>query len=351
MKTETPEHQTERVKRPTEPVYVLRFFHVPDYGRAESFPFTRNFTSRDIKEPSLPVLEVIERIGGGPAQIVPEQGRATIGGFQVDCVDLSGTILQYFSNLQLTLSTAISAGTPGPGELLQLSDVRGLPTMGTVEVGADPLLLERIRYTGKDDVTGQVTVSARGVDGTTAQSHAAGDPATNGEQIRPGQRCQLLSGYAGMVEADFMPSQLVEIIDRSIGDLVKASYTIDTADITRALRREVFLTATQNAPFVIGGHPLTIALQILLSTGLGTNGPYDVLAAENGLGIPEAFIDVAGIEVERAAIDSEGYCFTLTGPEIAKTWLEQEIFKTLNMYPLVRQDGSLTLKAYTPVLT
>ena len=350
MKTETPAHQVERIKRPTQPVYILRFFHVPDYGLAPAYAFSRDFASGDVRESTVPKLPCIERIQGGPAQIVPEQGRASIGGFIVDCVDLSGQILQYFSNVQLTLPSAITASSPAVGEWLTLSETSGLPPAGTVEIGLDDEL-ERIRYSAKDDGTRQVLVSGRGVDDTTAQAHAAGTGATNGEQIRPGQRCQLFSGYAPMREVDFLESQVVEVIDRSIGDLVKASYTIETADITRALRREVFLTATQQQPFQIGGHPLTIALQVLLSTGTGNNGPYDVLAAENGLGIPAAFVDVAGIEAERDTFPTDGYCFTLTAPEIAKTWLEQEIFKTINAYPIVRQDGSLSLKLYTPVLT
>jgi hypothetical protein len=350
VKTETFAHQTERVKRATEPVYILRFYHVPDYGKATSYPFSRDFTSAPIREATKPALMCLERLGGGPAQIVPEQGRASIGGFQVDAVDMSGEILHYFANLQLTLSDAITASSPGPGGSLRLNDVGGLPAMGTVEVNLDPEI-ERIRYSAKDEATNTVIVSARGVDGTTARAHPGGTTATNGEQIRPGQRVELLSGYASMPESLFMQSQLVEVIDRSISDVVRASYTIETADITRALRREVFLTATQDAPFIIGGHPLTIALQILTSTGQGTNGPYDVLPEEDGIGIPQAFVDVAGIEALREDFPFDGYCFTITGPQIAKTWLEQEIFKTINGYPLVRQDGTLTVKLYTPVLT
>jgi len=350
VKTESATHQTERLRRAVEPRYIVRFYHVPVYGLAAAYPFSVDFASGPVVGSTLPKLEVLERVQGGPAQVVPEQGRASIGGFVADGVDLNGVVLQYFSNVQLALGSSITAGAPGVGAPLDVGDVSGIPPTGTLDVGVGAQL-ERIRYSAVNLGTGEVTVSARGVDDTTAQAHAAGDLVTNGEQIRPGQRCRLLSGYAAMDEADYMESQLVEVVDRNISDLVKASFTIETADISRALRTEVFLAATQEAPFIIGGHPLTIALQVLLSTGTGVNGTYDVLAAENGLGIPVAFVDVTGIELERAVIASQGYCFTITGPEIGKGWLEQQIFKTLNMYPLVRQDGSLTLKAYTPVLT
>lgn len=350
MKTETAAYRADRIQRAVEPVYILRFFHVPDYGKAPAYVFSRDFVSRPVQAATMPGLVCIERIGGGPGQIVPEQGRASIGGFQVECTDLRGEVLRYFANLQLTTTQAMGATTPGAGEQLHLNDVMGLPEFGTIEVGTGSTL-ERIRYSKTDRAAKAVILSARGVDGTVAQAHAEGVFATNGEQIRPGQRCHLLSGYAGMAEGDFMASQVVEIMDRSITDITKAAFTIDTSDITRALRREVFLTATQAAPVVIGGLPLLIALRVMLSTGTGTNGPYDVLAAENGLGIPQAFIDVAGFEAASAGGTTQGYCFRITGPEIAKTWLEQEIFKTLNAYPLVRQDGSITIKLYTPVLT
>jgi hypothetical protein len=102
---------------------------------------------------------------------------------------------------------------------------------------------------------------------------------------------------------------------------------------------------------VIGGHPLEIALRVLTSTGTGLNGQWDILAAENGLGIPLDFIDWEGIAIAVAEFPADGYCFTLIGPEMAKGWLEDQIFKTVNAYPLVLQDGRLTVRLYTPVLT
>ena len=351
MKTELVAHRTERLKRATQPVYLIEFFHVPDYGLAQSYPFSRMFSSGFVNEPLQPILECIEAIAGGPAQIVPEQGRAAIGGFRVDCVDLDGDVLRHFAFPQLVLLDPISSGSPGVGDELRLDDVSGLPAFGTIEVGEAPTL-ERIRYSAKDVSANSVTVSGRGVDDTTAQGYAAGAFVTNGEQIRPGQRCRLWSGYQSMIQADFMESQVVEIVDRNISDITSASFTIDTSDITRALRREVFLTATIDTPFIIGGHPLDIALQVIISTGIwGSNGSHDTLAAENGLAIPHEYIDVEGIKALVAEFPNDGYCFTITGPEMAKGWLETEIFKTINAYPVVLQDGRLTVRLYTPVLT
>lgn len=353
MKFEEPGFRTERLKRATQPVYIVEFFHIPEYGWPNSYPFSRVFSSGYVNEPLQPVLECIEAVSGSMAQIVPEQGRASIGGFRFDCVDLDGEVLKQFSSPQLTLLDPVTAGAPGIGDELRLDDVSGLPAFGTIEVGEglEAFTRERIRYSAKDLSANSVTVSGRGMDGTTAQAAAVGAFVTNGEQIRSGMRCRLLSGYQSMPQFTFMESQRVEVVDRNTIDMIRASFTIDTADITRALRREVFLTATQDAPFVIGGHPLTIALQVLMSTGDGRNGLYDVLAAENGLGIHPDFIDLIGIEAARDEFPSDGYCFTITGPEMAKGWLEDQIFKTINAYPLVLQDGRLTIRLYTPVLT
>ncbi len=42
------------------------------------------------------------------------------------------------------------------------------------------------------------------------------------------------------------------------------------------------------------GHPLEVARRILVSTGAGTNGPWDVYPAAWGYGVPEDFIDLVG---------------------------------------------------------
>jgi hypothetical protein len=350
VKTETAGYAAARAQRATEPIYFLRVSHVPDFGSATEYPFSRDFASRAIQAASVPKLECIEAVQGTQQQVTPEQGRSTIGGLALTLIDRGGEILRYFSAPPLTIQAAMTASAPGSGATLALNDVSGLPSIGTLEVGTEDTL-ERVRYSATNVAAGTVTVSGRGVDGTTAQAHAVGDPATNGEEIRSGQRATLYAGYAGLDEAAFMPFPKMQVVDRRLESLLSTAYLIELSDIMRSLRNDIFITATHDAPVIIGGHPLVIALLILLSTGTGTNGPYDQLAAENGLAIPAAFIDVVGFEAAIADFPSDGYCFTITGPVTGKDFLETEIFKTINAYPLVRQDGSLTVKLYTPVLT
>lgn len=270
MKTETASHAARRVQLITQPVYFVRFFDVPVHGEPTELPFPFDFSTGPVLNETRPKKQYVESISGAPAQVFPEQGRASIGGFSIRLVDVDGEVLNYIS---------FSAPT--------------------------------------------------------------------GNQIRPGQRAQVYSGYADLSEADYMPQVKMEVVDRRLDNIIETAFTIELADIQRSTRREVFLTATQNTPFKLGpAHPLVIALWVLTSTGTGSNGAYDTLAAENGLGIPVQFVDIASFEHAISLTPNDSYCFDITEPAIGKSWLETEIYKTINAYPLVNQEGQLKVKLY-----
>lgn len=217
-------------------------------------------------------------------------------------------------------------------------------------LGAEaPGAIERVRYDQNDSANKRFRVAAggRGADSTAAADHLLGALITNGEQIRPGQRCQLFSGYAALAEADYTAWPKMEVLGRGLtgGRL----YTIQVTDVQRSLRRRVFLTATAAAPRQITTNPITAALRILTSTGAGTNGPYDVLIAEDGLAIPQALVDVAGLERLRdTEVPADTYDFKITEPVDGKIALEEEVWKTLNAYPWVDQNGKLSARRYRP---
>jgi len=94
-------------------------------------------------------------------------------------------------------------------------------------------------------------------------------------------------------------------------------------------------------------------LQVLTSTGAGTNGSYDVLSADNALGIDDDYIDVTGIEQIRDDYfpgTSWQMAFIISKKHTAKDWLEKEIFKPLNLYPCTTGGGKFTLKVFKPPL-
>jgi hypothetical protein len=217
-------------------------------------------------------------------------------------------------------------------------------------LGAEvPGALERVRYDQNDTVNKRfrVATGGRGADSTVAADHAVGVLIANGEQIRPGQRCQLFSGYAAIAEVEYTAWPKFEVLGRGLAG--GRLHTVQLTDIQRSLRRRVFLTATAKVPRQITANPVTAALRVLTSTGLGTNGPYDVLIAEDGLAVPQALVDVAGLERLRdTEFPAETYDFKITEPVDGKGVLEEEIWRTLNAYPWVAQDGKYSARRYRP---
>lgn len=353
MRTVTANYDVERRKLATRPRYILRFAHVPQQGLFASYPFSVDFCSGPIAGSTKTKLPFIEQVMGVSSSISPEQGRASISGYSFVMTDVDGQVLKYFAQPELRIGTGgISASDTTitlVGANAQIT-VAALPDpTATIEITADNVAdagVERIRYTGKDDVSGTLTGVTRGVDGTTARAWLAGDHVTNGEQIRPGQRVTVLCGYANMVEADFMDLPTMSVYQRSLSNLEAAAYVVEVGDIMRSLRAEIFMNASRESPVILEGHPYTIALWILTSTGTGTNGDFDVLAAENGLGIPQEFIDIDGILLARNDFVQDTYCFEIWEPAIGKEWLEKEIFKPTNTYPVIIQGGKLSFKAY-----
>ena len=352
MKDRTAGYIAEQALFTTQPTYMVRFFSVKKYGDSVDYPFSVDFASRDVLSPTKDKVLIVAEMGGGPAQVFPDEGRADIGGFTILLTDLAGEALKYFSAPQYTLNEAIGASDTS----IELAgDISGLPAQGTIIIGTGDTA-ERVRYSsyevflleeGESDDISVITVSERGADDTDAASHSMGAVVTNGEQIKPGTRAQVFLGYHNLVESDFMSFAKMEVFERRMTDDL-AGFSVEIQDIQRTTARDIFLNASTEAPFNLSGNPLTIALQILLSTGDGTNGTYDVLAKENGLGIPAVWVDVDEIEDLRdTSFSGITMSFSITGRESARTFLENEIYAVLNVYPLVNQTGQLTLRSHS----
>lgn len=111
---------------------------------------------------------------------------------------------------------------------------------------------------------------------------------------------------------------------------------------------------------VFQDNAVNIALQLLTSTGTGTNGPYDVLPFTSGLAVPtglgtfmpgKQFIDVARFEKQRDQwLGGMTFRFEESDAVEGKQFLEQQIYTFINSYPYVDNLGRLALKTYTPPL-
>ena len=102
---------------------------------------------------------------------------------------------------------------------------------------------------------------------------------------------------------------------------------------------------------VLQGNPLTLALQVLTSTGAGTNGTYDVLPACCGLAIDKDLVDIAGIELQRNRW-LLGYNYRIEAQDSTegKKFLESELFKFSASYPITDSMGRISLKLLSPPL-
>ena len=97
------------------------------------------------------------------------------------------------------------------------------------------------------------------------------------------------------------------------------------------------------------GHPITLALQVLTSTGAGTNGAYDVLPARHGLGISVSRIDVTKFLAVRDDLSSTNvFDFYIVAPENGKEWIEREIMKPCNCYQVQTGGGLMSVVLFEP---
>lgn len=129
-----------------------------------------------------------------------------------------------------------------------------------------------------------------------------------------------------------------------------------TPDFPTGTAADVAADGTENAVvtqvFHLAGHPLELALKILISrVGDGTYGTYDTLPTGWGLGIAERYLDTGDIEAERAAVmrvSSGTYTIDLleaTAVSDPKGWMMGWL-NLLGVVATVRQ-GKLTLRAAT----
>lgn len=349
-RTITANYEVERAKYATAPVYFCDFRHVKSQGAGVDYGFSRHFATGVVASPSVTKLPYMNRVSGNTQTVEPELGRSSIGNLKLEFLDVkadgtNGEMLKYIASGTAVLNGALTAGAT---TVPITGSTDGYPSVGTIEITTSAVT-ERIRYTGK--TASSFTSCTRGVDGTTGAAHNNADPVLNGEQIRAGQRVVLYAGYGPLAEADYMSFSKMEVVEvLLLADGV--SFCIECADILRTTRRTIFLTASETAPVVLTGNPLTLLLQVLISTGAGTNWSgagtnYDVLSANNGLALPYQLVDIAGIEALRTSdFPSDTYSFSITQPQLGKDFLELEICKTTNCYPLVKQDGKLSLRRY-----
>ena len=148
--------------------------------------------------------------------------------------------------------------------------------------------------------------------------------------------------------------------------------SIESQDKKSVSFREVLLADPDNpyslvrdASGAVSGHPFDIVLNLILSTGsatwdtyagghtVGDNGDYDWLPACWGRAVPEAFVDVAGIELLRDSfhfkdLDASNF---IIGHEDENPTVKEIITRLLHplfVFPGVTDTGKITLYSLLP---
>jgi hypothetical protein len=347
--TETTEYRQARRSYFTAPRLFIRAYFVRKAGDATDYAFSRDFTTDEVLASGTPKIKCVGAVQGNTQTIDPVSMRSDIGTLTTFAVDRAGEISRYVADPARLLATSIAgAGTPS---YIEVDDADGYPQAGHVTID-----VEDFAYTAKDLTTTphRLTGITRPARGTTIAAHTAGALVRNGEQLRRGVRLSLFAGYQQLAEAKYGPGAdgYVKMeITQVTYDPGMLAWRIDAADIQRILKSTLFGNASPINLAIIGPeHPLTLLLKVLLSTGNGTNGPYDVLPSDFGVGVRQGLIDVAAIEIVRD-VELPGLLmqFREVAPQEAKGWIESQILRPLNLVTHIKA-GKFSVKHFgTPV--
>ena len=305
-------------------VYLVIFSGVP----------TR-FSTGPITAPLGPTLPIIRNLTSSMAQVTLDEGRSSLAGTTVDILDTTGFITNMAFEYQL-----------GNRQVTVMRGFQGMPeskfaTVFTGRVNNYTLQPDNVTWTFQlvsmmtdlfpniFDQTCYVAVPVLAGDAVINVDTTVGWPTSSGtvQYLLIGQE---VISYTGVTGTSF-----TGCVRGALGTTAAAHSTNDVC----------------NGFYVLQDNPMNLALQIMTSTGLGTNGPYDVLPANAGLAIPVALVDVAAFQsAANLWLSNWVFRFEEFRSVVGKQFLEQQIYTFCNAYPVLNAQGQLSIKIYTPPL-
>lgn len=97
--------------------------------------------------------------------------------------------------------------------------------------------------------------------------------------------------------------------------------------------------------FSAGTDPISVFLQLLTSTGDGTNGTYDTLPKAWAAGVDEDLVDVAGLEALRDEwFEGMELRFVIAESTDLKDWTAENLLRPCLLFPAETDEGKITLK-------
>ena len=178
----------------------------------------------------------------------------------------------------------------------------------------------------RDYVVGDTTIFVTGTDGF-AESTDLHDGLDSRNYLRMGDS---LYSYDSLTEISFSGIRLVQL--NSNGTLEDEDHQAGE-DITNYV--------------LYRGNPIDLILQIVLSTGNGTNGDYDILPEGQGIGIPQDMVDITGFESQRDIYVSEMVFSNFFSDQTeALKFFQENILRQVNAYLFINRAGQLDIKLY-----
>lgn len=313
------------LKKPAlKPVYLVIFDGIPT--RFSTGPVTGALGA---------TLRIIRNLTASMAQVTVDQGRSSLASNTLDLLDTNGFITNMAFEYQLgNRKVTVKQGFQGMPEskfvnmfvgrvnnyTLQTDNVTWTFQLVSLMTDLFPNIFDQTAFVGAPVLAGDATIT---VDSTVGWPSASGGV----QYLLIGQE---VISYTGATSNTFTGC--------ARGQLGTAAAPHSTND-------------TVNGFYVLQDNPLNLALKIMLSTGNGTNGPYDVLPANAGLGIDRTLVDVAKFEFMRDTwLPNWVMRFEEFRSVVGKQFLEQQIYTFCNCYPTVNNDGQLSINVYTPPL-
>lgn len=293
------------------------------------------FSTQQIKNQAGPTSVYLSNVSGAGSQITVDEGRSSIGSIKFSIIDKDGEVRDLLS--KYTVQNKKVTVTTGFIELDESDYVRQF--VGKV-----------LTYTLESD---NVTWTFEAIDlwkQANSQIMTAVTSLTAG--MNSGQSTASVVGAAPFAAAT--GTEFYIKIDDEV-----MSYTGKTATSFTGLSRGALGTAAASHSsgvevvnfIVLNDNAINIVLRILTSTGLGTNGPYDDLPASAGLGIDQSEIAVTRMEQERNRwLQAFDFQFEFAEKEDAKQFVEKEIYRFINAYPIIDNEGRISTRVYTPPL-
>lgn len=293
------------------------------------------FSSGPVTQALGPTLPYVANLSGGAAQVTVDQGRSSLASTTIEILDIKGFITKLAFQYQLgNRMVTIKAGFQGMPETSFINVYVGRVNNYTLQANNVTWTFELVSMMTDTfptifDLTATLDGAITDVDTVVTVDSTISWPAATGGV------CYIL-------------------VDQEV-----ISYTGATTTTFTGCVRGLFGTtavahsdgATISNFFVLEGNPLTLALQILTSTGAGTNGPYDVLPANAGLAIDVSLINVARFEQMRDRwLTTFKFRFEEFRPVTAKQFLEEQVYTFCNSYPTIDNNGLLSVNVYAPPL-